>query len=254
MTTPSQRKIRIALVDDHQVVRKALCKMLAELSNIEVIFDAANGQLFLDELSQQQIDVVLLDLEMPVMNGWQTIEALQELHNKPKIVVLTMHADPAIAAEMLSAGANAYLLKECSIDEMQQAIEAVHAFGHFDNIMSQQVIEFNQTNSVQNTPSALFELNERQYKLLQLICDGFTSKQIGEHMATSKKNIDRLRTQLMKKFDVGSGNELIRVAILYGYYKPRSNQQISNEMQNQELEAKQRRLARLMEGNEPKTN
>lgn len=251
MRTSSQEKIRIALVDDHHVVRKALCKMLAELSNIEVVFDAANGELFLTELSQQQIDVVLLDLEMPVMNGWQTIEALQELPNKPKIVVLTMHADLTVAAEMLSAGANAYLLKECAIDEMQQAIEAVHTSGVFDNIMSQHVQEFNQTNSVQNKPKAPFELDERQLKLLQLICDGFTSKQIGELMATSKKNIDRLRTNLMKKFDVGSGNELIRVAILYGYYKPRSNQQINSEMQNQELEAQQRRLARLMEGNEP---
>ena len=63
-------KIRIALVDDHLVVRKALCKMLAELSNIEVVFDAADGKQFLALLEQQPIDVVLLDLEMPVMNGW----------------------------------------------------------------------------------------------------------------------------------------------------------------------------------------
>lgn len=243
-------KIRIALVDDHLVVRKALCKMLAELSNIEVVFDAADGKQFLALLAQQPIDVVLLDLEMPVMNGWQTIKALQEAVNKPKIIVLTMHADLTIAAEMLSAGANAYLLKECSIDEMQDAIVSVFNGGEFDNTLAKKVKELSQVHPAQSFTKAPFELDERQMKLLQLICDGFTSKQIGELLATSKKNIDRLRTQLMKKFDVSTANELIRVAILYGFYKPRSNHQINTELQSQEEEALKRRMARLMNGEE----
>ena len=250
MNTSSQDKIRIALVDDHLVVRKALCKMLADLPNIEVVFDAADGKQFLEHLAVQPVDVVLLDLEMPVMNGWQTIKALQQLEGKPKIIVLTMHADLTIAAEMLSAGANAYLLKECSIDEMQDAIVSVYNGGKFDNSLANKVKELNQVNPAQSLTKAPFELDERQMKLLQLICDGFTSKQIGELLATSKKNIDRLRTQLMKKFEVSTGNELIRVAILYGFYKPRSNQQISTELQSQEEEALKRRMARLMNGEE----
>lgn len=250
MNTSSQDKIRIALVDDHLVVRKALCKMLADLPDIEVVFDAADGRQFLEQLAVQKVDVVLLDLEMPVMNGWQTIKALQQSEVKPKIIVLTMHADLTIAAEMLSAGANAYLLKECSIDEMQQAIVAVHATGDFDNLLSKKVMELQQDIAAKSIVVRPFELDERQAKLLQLICDGFTSKQIGEFMATSKKNIDRLRTQLMKKFEVSTGNELIRVAILYGFYKPRSNQQISTELQSQEEEALKRRMARLMNGEE----
>ena len=250
MNTSSQDKIRIALVDDHLVVRKALCKMLADLPNIEVVFDAADGKQFLEHLAVQPVDVVLLDLEMPVMNGWQTIKALQQLEVKPKIIVLTMHADLTIAAEMLSAGANAYLLKECSIDEMQDAIVSVYNGGKFDNSLANKVKELNQVNPAQSFTKAPFELDERQMKLLQLICDGFTSKQIGELLATSKKNIDRLRTQLMKKFEVSTGNELIRVAILYGFYKPRSNQQISTELQSQEEEALKRRMARLMNGEE----
>lgn len=250
MNTSSQDKIRIALVDDHLVVRKALCKMLADLPDIEVVFDAADGRQFLEQLAVKKVDVVLLDLEMPVMNGWQTIKALQQSEVKPKIIVLTMHADLTIAAEMLSAGANAYLLKECSIDEMQDAIVSVFNRGKFDNSLIKKVKELNQVNPVQRFTKAPFELDERQMKLLQLICDGFTSKQIGELLATSKKNIDRLRTQLMKKFEVSTGNELIRVAILYGFYKPRSNQQISTELQSQEEEALKRRMARLMNGEE----
>lgn len=250
MNISSHDKIRIALVDDHLVVRKALCKMLADLPNIEVVFDAADGKQFLEQLAVQKVDVVLLDLEMPVMNGWQTIKALQQFEGKPKIIVLTMHADLTIAAEMRSAGANAYLLKECSIDEMQQAIVAVHATGDFDNLLSKKVKELQQDIAAKSIVVRPFELDERQAKLLQLICDGFTSKQIGEFMATSKKNIDRLRTQLMKKFEVSTGNELIRVAILYGFYKPRSNQQISTELQSQEEEALKRRMARLMNGEE----
>lgn len=245
MKSKRVKKIKIALVDDHHVVRKALCKMLSDLPTVKVVFDAADGKQFLEDLSHHQIDVVLLDLEMPIMNGWQTIKALQEFAFKPKIIVLTMHADHAVAAEMLNAGADAYLLKECSIDEMQQAIEQVHLIGWYDNAMSQQAKELLASKPDQSIPTAPFELNERQIKLLHLICDGFTSLQISDQMATSKKNIDRMRTQLMKKFDVSSGNELIRVAILYGLYKPRSNQQISTELQNQELESQKRRLARL---------
>jgi DNA-binding NarL/FixJ family response regulator len=245
MKSKREKKIKVALVDDHHVVRKALCKMLVDLPTIEVAFDAADGNQFLEELTHHHIDVVLLDLEMPVMNGWQTIKALQTVILKPKIIVLTMHADHAVAAEMLNAGADAYLLKECSIDEMQQAIEEVHLLGRYDNAMSQQARELLASMPDRPIPTAPFELNERQIKLLHLICDGFTSMQISDQMATSKKNIDRMRTQLMKKFDVSSGNELIRVAILFGLYKPRSNQQISTELQNQELESQKRRLARL---------
>lgn len=245
MKSKRVKKIKVALVDDHHVVRKALCKMLSDLPTVKVAFDAADGKQFLEVLPHHQIDVVLLDLEMPIMNGWQTIKALQAFSLKPKIIVLTMHADHAVAAEMLNAGADAYLLKECSIDEMQQAIEEVHQIGRYDNAMSQQARELLAAMPDRPTPTAPFELNERQTKLLHLICDGFTSMQISDQMATSKKNIDRMRTQLMKKFDVSSGNELIRVAILYGLYKPRSNQQISTELQNQELESQKRRLARL---------
>ena len=77
MKSKREKKIKGALVDDHHVVRKALCKMLVDLPTIEVAFDAADGKQFLEELTHHHIDVVLLDLEMPVMNGWQTIKALQ---------------------------------------------------------------------------------------------------------------------------------------------------------------------------------
>lgn len=125
----TKKKIKIALVDDHEIVRNAIAKILREIPSLEFVFDAANGQDFLDQLNEKEIDVVLLDLEMPILNGIETLKVLKNHNSTVKVIMLTMHNDLDIAFELLSMGVNAYLLKESSINEMVEAITTVYEKG-----------------------------------------------------------------------------------------------------------------------------
>lgn len=229
MDTTSQ-KIRLALVEDVQMVRSGIVKILAELPGCEFVFDAENGQDFLDQLATKPIDVVLLDIEMPVLNGIKTLEILKKQGSKVKVIMLTMHKDLDIAFEVLSKGADAYLLKESSNREMLEAITTVYADGKYSNhFMNEAIINSIATERKVKTRMKHLDLDERDLKIIRMICDGVKGQDIANAVFTSKKNLDLLRTIIMKKFKVKSANELIRLSIINGFYTPRSNEEIELE-------------------------
>ena len=149
-TTPNQ-KIKIALVEDHFVVRKGICAMLSTIPELDLVFDAANGQEFLDQIKEKEIDVVLLDLEMPIMNGIQTVKELKEMGSSIKIVMLTMHDDYEIAFDVLNDGVDAYLLKECTLDEMLDAIQKVHENAEYSNAFMKDTLIHNLAENRKNS-------------------------------------------------------------------------------------------------------
>jgi DNA-binding NarL/FixJ family response regulator len=241
MDTTSQ-KIRLALVEDVQMVRSGIVKILAELPGCEFVFDAVNGQDFLDQLATKPIDVVLLDIEMPVLNGIKTLEILKKQESKVKVIMLTMHKDLDIAFEVLSKGADAYLLKESSNREMLEAITTVYADGKYSNhFMNEAIINSVATERKVKTRMKHLDLDERDLKIIRMICDGVKGQDIANAVFTSKKNLDLLRTIIMKKFKVKSANELIRLSIINGFYTPRSNEEIALEKEDIIL-AKRKRL------------
>ena len=232
MDTTSQ-KIRLALVEDVQMVRSGIVKILAELPGCEFVFDAVNGQDFLDQLATKPIDVVLLDIEMPVLNGIKTLEILKKQESKVKVIMLTMHKDLDIAFEVLSKGADAYLLKESSNREMLEAITTVFADGKYSNhFMNEAIINSVATERKVKTRMKHLDLDERDLKIIRMICDGVKGQEIADAVFTSKKNLDLLRTIIMKKFNVKSANELIRLSIINGFYTPRSNEEIELEKES----------------------
>jgi DNA-binding NarL/FixJ family response regulator len=232
MDTTSQ-KIRLALVEDVQMVRSGIVKILAELPGCEFVFDAENGQDFLDQLATKPIDVVLLDIEMPVLNGIKTLEILKKQESKVKVIMLTMHKDLDIAFEVLSKGADAYLLKESSNREMLEAITTVFADGKYSNhFMNEAIINSIATERKVKTRMKHLDLDERDLKIIRMICDGVKGQEIADAVFTSKKNLDLLRTIIMKKFNVKSANELIRLSIINGFYTPRSNEEIELEKED----------------------
>jgi DNA-binding NarL/FixJ family response regulator len=232
MDTTSQ-KIRLALVEDVQMVRSGIVKILAELPGCEFVFDAENGQDFLDQLATKPVDVVLLDIEMPVLNGIKTLEILKKQEFKVKVIMLTMHKDLDIAFEVLSKGADAYLLKESSNREMLEAITTVYADGKYSNhFMNEAIINSIATERKVKTRMKHLDLDERDLKIIRMICDGVKGQEIANAVFTSKKNLDLLRTIIMKKFNVKSANELIRLSIINGFYTPRSNEEIELEKED----------------------
>jgi DNA-binding NarL/FixJ family response regulator len=229
----SAQKIRLALVEDLEIVRTGIGKMLAEIPGCDYVFEAINGQDFLDQLAIKPIDIVLLDLEMPVLNGIQTLEKLKKQDAKVKVIILTMHKDLDIAFELLSRGADAYLLKESSTREMINAITTVFQDGKYSNhFMNEAVINSIATDRKVKSRMKHLDLDERDLKIIRMICDGVKGQEIADAVFTSKKNLDLIRTKLMKKFNVTTANELIRLSIINGFYKPRSNEEIELEKKN----------------------
>jgi two-component system nitrate/nitrite response regulator NarL len=187
----------------------------------------------LDKLNEKEIDVVLLDLEMPILNGIETLKVLKNQNSPVKVIMLTTHNDLDIAFELLSMGVNAYLLKESSIKEMVEAITTVYEKGNYTNkIMNDAVINSVATERKIKNRMFHLELSERELFVLKLICDGYTSKFIAGKILTSKKTVDYIRTQIMKKFDAKTSNELMRLSIINGLYTPRSNEEIMSEKEN----------------------
>ncbi len=229
----TSQKIRLALVEDLEIVRMGIGKMLAEIPGCDYVFEASNGQDFLDQLATKPIDVVLLDLEMPVLNGIQTLEILKKQESKVKVIILTMHKDLDMAFELLARGADAYLLKESSTREMINAITTVFQDGKYsNNFMNEAVINSIATDRKVKSRMKHLELDERDLKIIRLICDGVKGQEIADAVFTSKKNLDLLRTIIMKKLNVKTANELIRVSIINGFYSPRSNEEIELEKES----------------------
>jgi DNA-binding NarL/FixJ family response regulator len=248
--TETNTKIRLALVDDHAILRQGLASMLMAYAQLELVIVAANGQEFLDQLETVAVDIVLLDIEMPVLNGILTLQQMSSSHPEVKAIMLSMHNDPEIALECLRSGAASYLLKECSIDEMKFAIEQVHQHGAFLSSFSESSFEKEKYRHHKRQQKQIFRgFSDRDLRVLQYLCDGLTSKEIGDRISTSKKTVDLIRTRLLKAYQVKTSNELMRLSILDGFYTPRTNEEIQAEIEASEIEKLERRMQRLRDPN-----
>jgi DNA-binding NarL/FixJ family response regulator len=239
--------IRLALVDDHAIVRQGLASMLREYSQVELLIIANNGQDFLAQLAQQPIDIVLLDIEMPQLNGVETLQQLSTHYPDVKAIMLSMHDDPEIALECLRLGAASYLLKECSLSEMMEAITQVQQNGAYQSAFAESAFA-SKKHHINGLQQMQLEkgFSDRDLKVLQLLCDGFTSKHIAEQIHVSKKTVDLIRTKLLKAYQVKTSNELMRLSILDGFYKPRTNEEIQAEKDVLLQEKLERRKARYI--------
>jgi two-component system response regulator DegU len=246
----ASKNIRLAVVEDHQVVRKALVKMLNEKENYDVVIEASNGQEFLDKIAKKTVDVVLLDMEMPIMNGLQAVRALKKNGSTIKIVMLTMFDDQEIIFDLMAEGIDAYLLKECSIEEMEEAIETVHKNMPYSNAqMNNAVLNDISSKSKLSLRKNQFNLTDRELVVIKMICDGRSSDFISKQLPTSKKNVDFIRTKIMKKLNIKSANQLMRIAILNGFYSPRTDLEIEQEIIDEQYAASIRRMNKLNENN-----
>ena len=230
--------IRIAVVEDHKIVRQGLAEMLAKNERIEVIIEAENGQEFLDLLANKPIDIVLLDFEMPLLNGRSTLEILQRDYPSVRSIMLSMYEDPWIVSTFIGEGANGFLKKNCSYNELIEALIDVFEKGsHHNELVTASLLKrvVNKTNKEQNA-STLF-LSEREKSILTQICIGKTSEEIADIMFLSKKTIDLNRSDLMKRFGASNSASLVNKCMLLGLYTPRTDEEVKKfeiELKNEQ--------------------
>ena len=191
------KPLKLALVDDHDLFREGLCFLLNNQNNKQEIKEASNGLELLDLLSTWQADIILMDIEMPVMNGIEATREVMKKYSETKIIALSMHANENYYSEMIDAGAKAFLLKNSSFEDVQQAIIAVM---EGKNFFSPEILEsiVKNLNRKKNHPQKS-DLTNREVEILYNICKGLSNQEIAEILFISKRTVDKHRENILLK-------------------------------------------------------
>ncbi|SEP59598.1 response regulator transcription factor [Neolewinella agarilytica] len=196
--------VRIALVDDQKLFRGGMKMILADRSDFEVVFEAKNGKQFFERLAFEPVDVVILDVEMPEMDGIETLERLRSTHDNIRVIMLTMHDSDRLISHLMELGANGFLLKDEDPDVVCEAVERVAAEGIFFRDYVSKALLKKSRNKMNSDNLIKPRISDREMEVLQLICKEFTSKEIAEKLFISYRTVEGHRRSLQEK--TGSRN------------------------------------------------
>lgn len=209
-------KIRILLVDDHQLILDGLRSLLEEREQILIAGEAKNGRDALHLLKLLEPDLLLMDIDMPVMNGIDALKEIRKIAPATKVIILSMHEEAGMIRNLMALGANGYLLKSSSQEELLGAIHSVaKGLPYFSQGVTLSLL--NTQPGKATVPNLQAEaLTDRENEILKLISDGFSNKEIGAKLFISHRTVDTHRTNLMKKLNVSNIAGLISYAIKKG--------------------------------------
>ena len=208
-------KFRIILVEDHRILREGLRSLLAGVPNLEVVGEAANGLEAIRAVGNLHPDLVLMDLSMPKMDGLDAIAEIKNTCPECRVLVLTVHKAEEYIFSALKAGANGYLLKDATHQELKVAIENVLAGKtYLSPGVSETLVEFYlDGKEPPKTESVLGSLTQRERQILKLVAEGYKNKGIADYLCISIKTVEKHRANLMKKLDLHSASELTAYAL-----------------------------------------
>ena len=206
--------LRVISVDDHAVLRAGLKLLFDTTPDIRVVAEAAGGAEALARLAGTRIDVAIIDLSMPEINGIELTQKIRTDFPDTQVVVLSMHGSAEFAHRALRAGAVAYVLKESASDELIDAVRsAASGTRYLSPVLRESLIDHILE---QGSPSPLERLSARERQVLQFLVEGHTSRAIGERLSVSPKSIETYRRRLMDKLDIHDIPQLVRFAIEHG--------------------------------------
>ena len=209
--------IRVLLADNHRITRQGLRSLLERESNIEVVGEADDGREALELVHKLVPDVVIMDITMPNLNGVDATRQIVRQFPKVKVIALSIHSSRAFVADMLKAGASGYVLKECTFDELVEAIQtAANGSAYLSPKIAGLVVSDYVRRLADSVKSPLETLTERERMVLQLISEGKNTKQIALQLHVSAKTIEANRRKIMEKLDAHSVAELVKIAVLGG--------------------------------------
>ncbi len=206
--------IKIALVDDHVILRKSLAVLIGMLDDFEVVLEAGNGKEFIDQIDQLDEDnlpdIALMDITMPVMGGVETAKWLKQNKYKIKVIALSMIKNELIIIRMLKNGARGYILKDCEPEELRTALLDVYRKGYYFNEF---VTPKLRTEAEEEKTVIKQMINERELDFLRHICSEKSYKEIADDMATSPRTVDGYRDSLFHKLNVNTRVGLVLYAL-----------------------------------------
>jgi DNA-binding NarL/FixJ family response regulator len=209
--------IKVLLVDDHAIIREGLCSLLEKQTEMEVIADTDDGRKARELVRELSPNIVIMDITMPGLNGIEATRQITAEFPDVKVIALSIHSKRRYVADMLSAGATGYILKECLFDELVAAIKAVAAGGRYLSPRITDVVVSDYVKRLSASDDSPFEaLKAREREVLQLIAEGKSTKQIALELHVSTKTIEANRRQIMDKLNIHSIAELTKYAVREG--------------------------------------
>ena len=215
-------KIRLLLVDDHQVVRSGLRMLLSNESDVEIVGEAGTAHDAMDAVDSLLPDVVLMDIGLPDLSGIDATRAIKSAHPEVAVVALTIHEDEEYFFKMLEAGAGGYVPKRAAPEELLTAIRAaaageVYLYPSLAKLLVKDYL-IQEHNS--EAGKVLDGLTEREQEVLRYLAEGVANDGIAEALVISVKTVARHRENIMQKLKLHSRSELVRYAIRKGIIKP----------------------------------
>lgn len=203
--------IKILIVDDHALVRMGIRRLLDDFSDMNVVAEAESGDMALSLVKTHQPDVILLDIKMPGMDGWEVTRRLKKTYSNINIIVLSAISTDPFPARVLQLGAMGYLSKESNIDEMVLAIRKVAQGERYVSTEIAQKMAINSLQSPEDTP--FDRLSEREMQVMLMLAKGQTVPTIAKSLFLSTKTVNGYRYRMFEKLDIKNDVELIYLAM-----------------------------------------
>ncbi|QNF35307.1 response regulator transcription factor [Adhaeribacter swui] len=214
MQTDQNKKV--VLVDDHKLFRKGMVELVNGFAGYSVVWEAENGRDFIQKLVPQEMpDVVLLDISMPVMDGFETAQWMEQRYPEVKLLALSMHNDNETIKKMLKSGVNGYVLKNADPAELRLALQTLEEEGSYYSTRVAAILieDLNKPKKVK------VELSERETEFLKLACTELCYKAFAPILKVHPRVVEAIREGLFKKLQVESRVGLVLYAIKNGIFK-----------------------------------
>ena len=208
-------QIKVAIADDHQIFRKGVILSMRAYTNIKFIFEAENGEELLTKIKEEEPDVVLCDLKMPVKDGIDTTKQIAKEYPRIRVIILTMYEDERFVGHLMDCGAAGYLLKSTEPSEIRKAVMDVVRSGFYLNPFVNKVLIKKNYSKQKFNPSLTNEvvISDREKEVLTLVCMEFTAAEIAQKMDISARTVEAIKDRLMERFGVKNSVGLVFYAM-----------------------------------------
>ena len=209
------RKIKVLIADDHALVRDGIRALLALVSNVEVVGEAANGKEAIEKVRELTPDVVLMDLAMPILGGLEATRRIRREFPGTKVLALTQYEDSDSVIPVIEAGACGFVTKVAAFSELASAIQAAYRGDSFlsPTAAAALVEEYQQKANGKRLRDPYDRLTDREKEVLKLIVEGYTAREIGDRLVISPKTVESYKASLMNKLNIHNKTDLIKYAL-----------------------------------------
>lgn len=208
------RKIRLAIADDHLLFRQGLMALLSDYEELKVVAAVGNGIELLQALKEKPVDVAIVDYEMPEMDGLETTRQIRQRYPKMKIISLTMHNSEELILQLLDKGSNGFLLKDFDSEKVVDAIYAVLENDYyFNDHISKDMLHYVLKNKNLKPRFGISSLSEKEIQVIRLICEEKTNKEISDIMNLSPRTVEGTRAKIIMKINVKNTAGIVLYAI-----------------------------------------